>query len=62
MGVREYLLSHTLLKGVHYFIHVLSIFFCVISGVRREVHENCAVLGYYAASNGNLLPKFLDIP
>jgi len=30
----------------------------VISGFRREVDENCALLGYYAASSGNFLPTF----
>ena len=29
----------------------------VISGFRREVPENCALLGYYTASSGNSLPK-----
>jgi len=33
---------------------------CVISGFRREVDENCALLGYYAANSGNLLPTFRD--
>jgi hypothetical protein len=28
----------------------------VISGFRRDVDENCSVLGYYAASSGNSLP------
>jgi len=28
---------------------------CVITGFRREVTENCALPGYYAASSGNLL-------
>jgi hypothetical protein len=32
---------------------------CVISGFRREVGENCAFPGYYAASSGNSLPTFL---
>jgi len=32
----------------------------VISGFRREVDENCALLGYYAASSGNCLPTFRD--
>jgi hypothetical protein len=32
----------------------------VISGFRRKVDENCALLGYYAASSGNSLPKFRD--
>jgi len=26
----------------------------------RQVHENCALLGYYAASSGNFLPTFRD--
>jgi len=26
----------------------------------REVCENCALLGYYATSSGNLLPTFRD--
>jgi len=33
---------------------------CVISGFRREIAENCALLGYYAASSDNLLPTFRD--
>jgi len=32
----------------------------VISGFRREVAENLALLGYYAASSGNFLLKFRD--
>jgi hypothetical protein len=28
---------------------------CMISRFRRDVNENCAVLGYYAASIGNLM-------
>ena len=31
---------------------------CVISGFRREVAGNCALLGYYAAISGNFLPTF----
>ena len=31
-----------------------------ISGFRRDVDEICALLGYYAASTGNLLPTFRD--
>jgi len=27
--------------------------FCFFSSFRREAYENCAVLGYYAASSGN---------
>ena len=30
------------------------------SSFRREVDKNCALLGYYAASNGNSLPTFRD--
>jgi len=30
----------------------------LISGFRREVDENCAVMGYYAASSGNFLSTF----
>jgi hypothetical protein len=33
--------------------HVISVF-------RREIDENCALLGYYAASSGNSLPTFRD--
>jgi len=33
---------------------------CVVSGFRREVDENCALLGCYAASSGNFLPTFRD--
>jgi len=33
---------------------------CVSSGFHCEVDENCAVLGYYAASSGNVLPAFRD--
>jgi len=33
---------------------------CLISGCRREVGKNCALLGYYAASSGNFLPTFRD--
>jgi hypothetical protein len=37
----------------------------VISGCRREVDENCAVLGDYAASSDDFLPTFrnkLSVP
>jgi len=33
---------------------------CLISGFRREVDENCTLLRHYAASGGNLLPRFRD--
>jgi hypothetical protein len=32
----------------------------VISGLRRGVGENCALLSYYAASSGNSLSTFRD--
>ena len=32
----------------------------VISGFRREVHENCALLGCYAPRSGEFLLKFRD--
>jgi hypothetical protein len=32
----------------------------LISGFRRDIDEICALLGYYAASCGNCLPKFRD--
>jgi hypothetical protein len=31
----------------------------VVSGFRREVDENCALLDYYAASSSNFEPTFL---
>jgi hypothetical protein len=33
---------------------------CVISDFRHEVDENCALLGYYAASSGNSFLTFQD--
>jgi hypothetical protein len=36
----------------------LHLFLFVISGFRHELDENCALLGCYAASSGNLLPTF----
>jgi len=41
------------------------IFLCVMLGFLRKVDENCALLGYYAASSGNSLPTFrnnLSVP
>jgi hypothetical protein len=32
----------------------------VIADFRSEADEKCALLGYYAASSGNLLPTFRD--
>jgi hypothetical protein len=45
--------SHSLL----YLINARSL---VISGFRCELNEICAVLGFYAASNGNFVPTFQD--
>jgi hypothetical protein len=33
---------------------------CVISGLRHSVNEICAILEFYAAQNGNLVPTFRD--
>jgi hypothetical protein len=33
---------------------------CVVSGLRREVKENCALLSYCAASSGKSFPTFRD--
>jgi len=33
---------------------------CVILGFRREVDENCVLLGCYTASSGDSLPTFRD--
>ena len=41
-------------------LNTISPYFCRISGFRREVDENCALLNYYAASSGNFLPTFRD--
>jgi len=32
----------------------------MILGFHRKVAGNCSILGYYAASSGNFLPKFRD--
>jgi hypothetical protein len=48
------------LKGLNYQYTTNHNTFCVISGFRREADEICALLGYYAASNGNPLPTFRD--
>jgi hypothetical protein len=33
---------------------------CVIAGFSRSVNEICALLGFYTAQNGSLLPTFRD--
>jgi len=48
-----------------YGLHNMASDMCVISDFRREADENCALLGYYAASGRNFLPTFrvnLSIP
>ena len=32
----------------------------MISDFRRELDENCPLLGFYATSSGNFSPKFRD--
>jgi hypothetical protein len=46
------------MTALHFFISVNLPF--LISGLRLEVNDNCALLGYYAASSGNSLPTFRD--
>jgi hypothetical protein len=41
-------------------LRLSKIAFVVISGFRREVAENLALVGYYAASSGNFLLMFRD--
>ena len=40
--------------------YVTFFFEMLIAGLRREVAENCAVLGHYAASSGNFIRTFRD--
>jgi len=52
-----------MLEDPHEYVSHLCIncsVYCVISGFRREVDENCALLGYYATRSGNYVPKFPD--
>jgi hypothetical protein len=37
-----------------------TVYLCVMSGFRREVAENCALLGHYAAISGNFLPTLRE--
>jgi len=39
---------------------MMEILGCENSGFRREVAENCALLGYYTAGRGSSLPTFRD--
>jgi len=34
---------------------------CLISGFRRELDENCALLGHYTANSGDFLPVYSNI-
>jgi hypothetical protein len=43
-----------------WYVELGCLYSCVVSGFRHEVDENCALLGYYAASSGNSLPTFRD--
>jgi len=38
----------------------IKFFWSVISDFAAKVDENCALLGYYAARSGNILPTFRD--
>jgi hypothetical protein len=48
----------------HFLYHVYelskNLVLCVISGFRRDVHEICALLGYYIALSGSSVPTFRD--
>jgi hypothetical protein len=39
-------------------LYVERMVLCVVSGFGREVHENCALLGYYVTSSSNFLLTF----
>jgi hypothetical protein len=41
-------------------LNAISLYFCRISGFRREVDESCALLGHYTASSGDSLRTFRD--
>jgi len=40
------------------YVELGCLYTCVVSGFRREVDKNCALLGFYPASSGNSLPNF----
>ena len=46
--------------GLHEVLNMGRCVAFVISGFRCEVAENCALVGYYAASSGNFFPTFWD--
>ena len=41
-------------------VNYVPYFLSVISDLRREAAQNCALLGYYAASSGTFLPTIRD--
>jgi len=43
-----------------HFMEPQATLMCGISSFRHEVHENCALLGYYGTSGDNSLPTFQD--
>ena len=48
--------SSTYYYYYYYYYYYMTNLKGVISGFRREVAENCTLLGYYAASTGKKLP------
>ena len=48
------------MKNIAFSVTWGAMFNSVISGFRHEVDENCALLGGYATSSGNLLRTFQD--
>jgi hypothetical protein len=48
------------IKNVKMYLTEIGYRLCVISGLRREVDENSALRGHYAAGSGNFLPTFRD--
>jgi hypothetical protein len=45
-------------NAVFWDVRRCSLVECMISGYSREVDDNCTLLGFYAASNGNFLLMF----
>ena len=42
---------------VSYSLKIINSLYGIISGFRRDVAENCALMYYYAGSSGNFLPR-----
>jgi len=57
--VQSILISHFSVKTM---TNYLKTYFtlCATSGFRREVAENCVLLGHYAAISGNFLPLLAE--